>query len=137
MCLEAIVSIHGKDRDELEVLAERITAAGPLKIVLARRGLLRRFYELRLSEPGRGCACSMLSDDAAPDASCWAMRSESAAGLARALEQVGQSVVGSWTFEASWDPATQEKQVSRAELVALARDGRIGNSVKYVVAPHA
>jgi hypothetical protein len=84
-----------------------------------------------------GCACSLLAEDADWDAPFWAMRPEVPEPLAGVLAAVGEAVPDGFSVAALWtgDAAQREQIVSVSELVALAREGQLGNRVCYRVLP--
>jgi hypothetical protein len=75
----------------------------------------------------------MLSDDATLAGPTWSMRPEASKRLAESLARLGDIVGGSWTFQAAWDPPAIDERIALAQLIDLARNGRVGTSVKYLV----
>ena len=133
MCLELLVMLPEQSTERLRELALSCTSAGPLEVTVGAHGWFRQKPYLRVSEPGEGCACSMLADDARWDSETWALRSEATTKLAEAMRWVAEHAGGPWTFEARWDLPVESRGVTRAELLDIIARGAIRIRTRYVV----
>jgi hypothetical protein len=133
MCLELIVTVPEQSPERLEELARSCSSAGPLEVAAHHDGWFRRIHNLRVSEPGEGCACSMLADNARWDSETWALRPEATTKLVETMQRVTDLAIGPWTFEARWDSAAEERSVTPAELLDVIARGAIGIRTQYVV----
>ena len=75
----------------------------------------------------------LLADDADWDADTWAMDPAGLERLTGTLEWLCGRLPGDFTFEAMWESPKGEADVSRQELLAIVRAGRIGNNIVYRV----
>ena len=134
MCLELIVTLPDEPFERLEEIAHSCTSAGPLEVAVDYHGWFRRSFYLRVSEPGEGCACGMLAENATWDSATWALRPEATTKLTETVRRVAESAGGPWTFVARWDPPTEKREVNPQELVDIIARGAIGTHTQYVVA---
>ena len=91
---------------------------------------------LSLSEPGhRGCACSMLTDDADWSAPNWDLKTEVLPLIANTLEQIASISPEGFSFEALWtgDRPKQTLKLSLPELKERVLSNLIGTRTRYQV----
>jgi hypothetical protein len=139
MCLTLTVQAPEDARPSLEAVARSLPpGALPLQVAVTRQWPWSRTALVRgsISEEG-GCACSLLANDADWDGPFWSMRPEVLEPLAQTLEAVGAAMWEGFTAAARWvgDSPRHEQVLSLAELVAIARAGRLGTRTRYRVPP--
>lgn len=138
MCLMLIATAEAAERSRLERAARQASAAGlhvtvehPPKWPWARETPARA----TISEDG-ACACSLLSDDADWNATCWSMRPDALDRLAQTLQILVDEGPRRLTIEALWIGETPRdtRRLTRAEFVQLARSSRLGTRTRYELA---
>jgi hypothetical protein len=134
MCLIMTVRLAERDVPRARDIAAATTSAD-IEVGALRRFFRRTTGELNICEPGQGCACSMLHEDADWDASAWLMRPEVLPRLASTLANVREHSSEPFTFETLWvgDDVYYERRMSLDELRAIVESGQIGNHTRYTV----
>ena len=137
MCLIFTVTARPSDRENIERVSRQAAPDG-LRIEVehmprwpwAREQPLRAF----ISEE-RGCACSLLSDDADWNAEVWAMRREVLERLAVTIERLVDAAPDGLIVEALWIGDVPERTiaVTAAEFGELARTSRLGTHTRYEI----
>lgn len=136
MCLEITATLTTRPPKRAKEIARTLTSDGPLHAALVRPSGRNPAPTLRLYEPGHGCACSMLSDEADWNATTWAMLPDALRRLADALAAVDSAARGPWEFQARWLDGSKvsEVDITSRELLHLVRRGQIATRSRYKVA---
>jgi hypothetical protein len=111
------------------------TSSDAIEVAASHRLFRRATRDLNISEPGQGCACSMLHDDADWDAPAWRMRPELLPQLASTLAKNREHSSEPFTFQALWvgDDVYHEPQLSVDELRGIIESDQIGTDTRYTV----
>lgn len=126
MCFELVMTpgVGGK------VSANALESVSGLTVTKTDRPLVGSF--LFGTEPG--CSCSLLADDADPDAAVWSLDRTVLDGLARALELLATRAKGV-RLQAVWmgEQVRAEERIELKRMFDLIRRSAIGNRRAYLV----
>lgn len=113
-----------------------VTGGAPLLQTYEQKNWLRRpTGMIFLSEVGKGCACSMLTEAADWGQPYWKIRPEVRPLIAYTVERLASSIKEPFVFKTLWvnDRPKQSMTVTVAELAELIRADMIGQKTKYNV----
>jgi hypothetical protein len=137
MCLLIWIEAEAADRASLVTAAHAASEFGlQVDVARASRWPWARSKPVRATiSEGGGCACGMLSDDAAWNAETSAMRADIVEPLARTLETLLSLGPGRLTVAALWvgERPQQQLDVTPAELTRLVRTTGLRTKTRYVV----
>lgn len=141
MCLYIEVKAASLDWRRGEKIARGCSTSDGLEVTAwpRRFRLARGHPTLTIADHSQGCACSLLSDDGAWDDPVWTMDASALPRLAQTIDCLMRFLPEEFTLQASWagDQPTEEKRVSRPELLAIALEDRLGVDTLYRVAPQS
>jgi hypothetical protein len=126
MCLQFVAVPAEPGR----VSAEALSEVSGLTVTKSGTPTRRAFHFSR----GRGCACSLLADDADWSKPIWALDPAVLDGLARAVELMGNRARG-LSLQALWigdEPETEERMPLK-ELIRIIRANAVRNKHVYLV----
>ncbi len=131
--LEAVFRSEALDRSRAKGIERESRETGPAP-VRAATGWFRRQAELYTS-----AAHEALAADADSDALTWSLTEEGRERLAQLVEWIEDRLPEELTFETRWvgDEVPFEKLVSRGELPAIIRRGRLEQRTRYRIRPAA
>ena len=134
MCLIMTVRLSERDATRAREIAAA-SSADTIEVAAAHRLFRRATCDLNICEPGQGCACSMLHDDADWNAPAWRMRPEVLPQLASTLTKIREHSSEPFTFQAIWvgDDVDHERHVSVDELRGIIESDQIGTDTRYAV----
>ena len=135
MCLIMTVRLSEPDVPSAADIAAAATSADTIEVAAGRRFFRRITGELKICEPGQGCACSMLHEDADWDSAAWRMRPEVLQRLASTLAKIRERISQPFTFETLWvgDDVYYERQVAFEDLRGIIESGQIATHTRYTV----
>lgn len=127
--LATVIRAASLDKARARALAEESRSAPIFALVAEGPRFRQRPWQLSLPE-----VHEILAEDADSNAMTWSMEPYGLERLARTLEWVYARLPGELSFEATWGAEHPiEAVVSRAELLRIVADGRIGTQMRYRV----
>ena len=131
MCLAMTVQL----KQPLGNRISEITREGTLSITERKNWRGNPAGLLILSEPGKGCACSMLTDDAEWGKPQWDMRAEVLSRIAATLKNIAAIASEGFEFESLWigDKADKTEVITIEDMLRIVRSGKIGQKTRYQI----
>jgi hypothetical protein len=135
MCLSLKVKLSEEDAPRSKEIAKLATEIAGVDIGPEHSLFRKRSSVLNISESGKGCACSLLTDDADWDAETWDMHQSSLPKIAQGLRKLRENTKVGFVFEALWqgEKPTEEKKISIGELANIVESGKIGTKTRYLI----
>jgi hypothetical protein len=130
--LELRVLVHNLDWDRAEQAARATQVEGAVPISIGpRRGLFRARPPTLLSR----AVHDLLAESADWDAETWDMEATELPRLLRTFELLFDQIPEELAVEVLWDgdEATEQRAVSREQLLDIARQGKFGTHTRYLV----
>ena len=142
MCLLIEVALPGFPREQAGQLSREAARQGLLELQAQKSPKDQVGARYFLGEPGEGCACGLLGDNADLDQPYYLLNEEALPKLRKTLELVAdQAGAPGFTLRAAWldgawedAPKASVRRMALRNLLAEIETGRIGANVIYQVA---
>src|SRR6266446_538070 len=134
MCLSLKVRLSEEDAPRSQEIANLASDTVGVNVCLERSLSRKNKFVLHISEQGKGCACSLLTDDADWGAETWDMHQTSLPKIAQSLRTLRENTKVGFIFEALWqgEKPTEETKISVDELARIVESGKIGTTTRYL-----